>query len=189
MHWSLGARELGRPVKWTGDRSGSLVSDTHARDAETDSEMALDENGKILAIRVKADYGIDAYLPRRHRCRPASGHGVPERLGQREYSYPRGFQQYHRTGYRAGRPEAVYVVERLLDIAADEMGIDPVKSSRGLYHRGEDAFTTLIPTVYDPGDFPGITHHAADIADIPGFEARKAESAPAAARAGHVFVH
>ena len=56
------ARELGRPVKWTGDRSESLVSDTHARDAETDSEMALDENGKILAIRVKADYGVGAYL-------------------------------------------------------------------------------------------------------------------------------
>ena len=170
------ARELGRPVKWTGDRSESLVSDTHARDAETDSEMALDENGKILAIRVKADYGVGAYL--------SASAPVPACIGSMVYQnvYEYGAMHIHIrvvfsnttwTGpYRgAGRPEAVYVVERLLDIAADEMGIDPVEIRHGIY-RGEDTLHTN-PDGIRSGDFPGITDHAADIADIPLRGARR----------------
>ncbi len=177
------ARELGRPVKWTADRSESLVSDTHGRDAETDSEMALDENGRILAIRVKADYGVGAYL--------SASAPVPACIGSMVYQNVYEYDAMHIrirvvfsnttwTGpYRgAGRPEAVYVVERLLDIAADEMGIDPVEiRQRNYIAKDRMPFTTLIPTVYDSGDFSGITDHAAEVADIAGFESRKAESA------------
>ena len=177
------ARELGRPVKWTGDRSESLVSDTHGRDAECDSEMALDENGKILAIRVKADYGLGAYL--------SASAPVPACIGSMVYQNVYEYEAMHIhirvvfshttwTGpYRgAGRPEAVYVVERLLDIAADEMGIDPVEiRNRNYIAKDKMPFTTLIPTVYDSGDFAGITEHAAEITDLVGFEKRKEESA------------
>jgi len=177
------ARELGRPVKWTGDRSESLVSDTHGRDAECDSEMALDENGKILAIRVKADYGLGAYL--------SASAPVPACIGSMVYQNVYEYEAMHIhirvvfshttwTGpYRgAGRPEAVYVVERLLDIAADEMGIDPVEiRNRNYITKDKMPFTTLIPTVYDSGDFAGITEHAAEITDLAGFGKRKEESA------------
>ena len=177
------ARELGRPVKWTGDRSESLVSDTHGRDAECDSEMALDENGKILAIRVKADYGLGAYL--------SASAPVPACIGSMVYQNVYEYEAMHIhirvvfshttwTGpYRgAGRPEAVYVVERLLDIAADEIGIDPVEiRNRNYIAKDKMPFTTLIPTVYDSGDFAGITEHAAEITDLVGFEKRKEESA------------
>ncbi|MEE2722851.1 MAG: xanthine dehydrogenase family protein molybdopterin-binding subunit [Pseudomonadota bacterium] len=177
------ARELGRPVKWTGDRSESLVSDTHGRDAECDSEMALDENGKILAIRVKADYGLGAYL--------SASAPVPACIGSMVYQNVYEYEAMHIhirvvfshttwTGpYRgAGRPEAVYVVERLLDIAADEIGIDPVEiRNRNYIAKDKMPFTTLIPTVYDSGDFAGITEHAAEITDLAGFEKRKEESA------------
>ncbi len=177
------ARELGRPVKWTGDRSESLVSDTHGRDAECDSEMALDENGKILAIRVKADYGLGAYL--------SASAPVPACIGSMVYQNVYEYEAMHIhirvvfshttwTGpYRgAGRPEAVYVVERLLDIAAVEIGIDPVEiRNRNYIAKDKMPFTTLIPTVYDSGDFAGITEHAAEITDLAGFEKRKEESA------------
>lgn len=177
------AQKLSRPVKWTGDRSESLVSDTHGRDAECLSEMALDANGKILAIRVKADYGLGAYL--------SASAPVPACIGSMVYQNVYEYDAMHIhirvvfshttwTGpYRgAGRPEAVYVVERLLDIAADEMGIDPVEiRNRNYIPKDKMPFTTLIPTVYDSGDFAGITQHAVEIADLPGFAARKADSA------------
>ena len=177
------ALKLGRPVKWTGDRSESLVSDTHARDAECDSEMALDENGKILAIRVKADYGLGAYL--------SASAPVPACIGSMVYQNVYEYAAMHIrirtvfsnttwTGpYRgAGRPEAVYVVERLLDIASRKMGIDPVELRRRNYiDKDKIPFTTLIPTVYDSGDFSGITEVAAEIADLPGFPKRKEAAA------------
>ena len=76
------------------------------------------------------------------------------------------------------------MVERLLDIAADEMGIDPVEiRQRNYIAKDKMPYRTLIPTVYDSGDFSGITDHAAEIADIAGFAARKAESAARGSRA------
>ena len=175
--------KLGRPVKWTGERAESLVSDTHARDAECDSEMALDKNGKILAIRVLADYGIGAYL--------SASAPVPACIGSMVYQNVYEYEAMHIhirtvfsnttwTGpYRgAGRPEAVYVVERLLDIAAEKIGIDPIEiRQRNYIQKNKMPFTTLIPTVYDSGDFSGITNHAAEMADIEGFPDRKIDAA------------
>lgn len=177
------AKRLRRPVKWTGDRSESLVSDTHGRDAECLSEMALDANGKILAIRVHADYGVGAYL--------SHSAPVPACIGSMVYPNVYAYEAMHIhirvvfshttwTGpYRgAGRPEAVYVVERLLDMAADEMGIDPVEiRQRNYVPVDQMPFTTLIPTVIDSGDFAGLTTHAAEVADLGGFADRKAASA------------
>ena len=177
------AFRLHRPVKWTGERSESLISDTHGRDAECLSEMALDADGRILALRVRGDYGLGAYL--------SASAPVPACIGSMVYPNVYRFEAMHLhirvvfshttwTGpYRgAGRPEAVYVVERLLDMAADEMGIDPLEiRQRNYIPKDSMPFTTLIPTVYDSGDFAGLSEHAAKIADIAGFAARKAASA------------
>ena len=175
--------KLGRPVKWTGERTESLVSDTHGRDAECLSEMALDANGKILAIRVLADYGLGAYL--------SSSAPVPACIGSMVYPNVYNFEAMHIRirvvfsnttwvgPYRgAGRPEAIYVVERLLDLAADQMGIDPVEiRKRNYIPTDKMPFTTLVPTVYDSGDFKGLAEHAVKAADLGGFAARKADSA------------
>ncbi len=177
------AMKLARPVKWTGERTESLVSDTHGRDAECASELALDANGKILGLRVVADYGLGAYL--------SASAPVPACIGSMVYPNVYNLDTMHIrirvvfshttwTGpYRgAGRPEAVYTIERLLDIAADEMGIDPVEiRKRNYIPQDQMPFTTLVQTVYDSGDFTGLSEHAAKTADIAGFAARKAESA------------
>ena len=179
--WS--AMRLHRPVKWTATRSESLVSDTHGRDAECLSEMALDANGKIIAIRVLADYGLGAYLSSSAPVPACIGSMVYPNVYEYEAMYIHirvVFSHTTWTGpYRgAGRPEAVYVVERLLDIAAGEMGIDPVEIRKRNYIPKEKMpFTTLVPTVYDSGDFAGITEHAAEVADLPGYPARKVETA------------
>jgi carbon-monoxide dehydrogenase large subunit len=179
------AMKLARPVKWTGERTESLVSDTHGRDAECASELALDANGKILGLRVVADYGLGAYL--------SASAPVPACIGSMVYPNVYNLDAMHIrirvvfshttwTGpYRgAGRPEAVYTIERLLDIAADEMGIDPVEiRKRNYIPQDQMPFTTLVQTVYDSGDFTGLSEHAANTADIAGFAARKAESAKA----------
>lgn len=177
------ARRLRRPVKWTADRSESLVSDTHGRDAECRAEMALAGDGRILALRVAADYGLGAYL--------SASAPVSACIGALVYPNVYAYEAMHIhlrtvfshttwTGpYRgAGRPEAVYVVERLLDIAAGEMNLDPVEIRRRNYVTPDQMpFTTHAGTVIDSGDFPGLTVHAAEVADLPGFDGRRKESA------------
>ena len=177
------ARRLRRPVKWTADRSESLVSDTHGRDAECLSEMALDGTGRILGLRVRADYGLGAYL--------SASAPVSACIGAMVYPNVYDYQAMHIhirtvfshttwTGpYRgAGRPEAIYVVERLLDMAADELGADPVEIRQRNYVPAEKMpYTTPVPTVIDSGDFPALTAHAAEIADTAGFDARREKAA------------
>ncbi len=176
------ARRLRRPVKWTADRSESLVSDTHGRDAECRGEMALAEDGRILAVRVAADYGIGAYLSASAPVTACIGALVYPNVYAYDAMHVRlrtVFSHTVWTGpYRgAGRPEAVYVVERLLDIAAREMGIDPVEIRQRNYVTPDRMpFETRAGTVIDSGDFPALTRHAAEIADLPGFTARREES-------------
>ncbi len=176
------SKRLQRPVKWTGDRSESLVSDTHGRDAECFGEMALDANGRILALRVRGDYGLGAYLSDSAPVSACIGAMVYPNVYEYEamHIHIRAiFSHTNWTGpYRgAGRPEAIYVVERLLDIAAAEMGLDPVEVRRRNYVSTDQMpYTTLVPTVIDSGDFAGLTDHACDVADLAGYAARKAES-------------
>src|SRR5712672_222274 len=178
MHAS---RELGRPVKWTDERSGSFLSDTHGRDAETTAELALDRDGNFLAVRLTiygnlgATYGAPG---------PATRNAVRNTLGVYktpliEVSTKCMFTNTTPVGaYRgAGRPEANYYMERLVDAAAAEMGIDRVELRRR-NHIPPEAMPYKAPngTIYDSGDFTNLLNKALALADWDGFAERKEES-------------
>jgi aerobic carbon-monoxide dehydrogenase large subunit len=175
------ARELGRPVKWTDDRSGSFVSDTHGRDAETTAELALDRDGNFLAVRLTiygnlgATYGAPG---------ASSRNAVRNTLGVYrtpliEVSTKCVFTNTTPVGaYRgAGRPEANYYMERLVDTAAAEMCIDRVELRRR-NHIPPEVMPYKAPngTTYDSGDFTNLLNKALALADWDGFPARQAES-------------
>jgi carbon-monoxide dehydrogenase large subunit len=175
------ARELGRPVKWTDDRSGSFLSDTHGRDAEMTAELALDHDGNFLAVRLTgygnlgATYGAPG-PPTRNAVRNTLGVYKTPLI---EVSTKCMFTNTTPVGaYRgAGRPEANYYMERLVDAAAAEMGIDRVELRRR-NHIPPEAMPYKSPngTTYDSGDFTNLLNQALDLADWDGFAARKAES-------------
>jgi carbon-monoxide dehydrogenase large subunit len=175
------ARELDRPVKWTDDRSGSFVSDTHGRDAETTAELALDRDGNFLAVRLTifGDLGATYGAPG-----PPTRNAVRNTLGVYktpliEVTTKCVFTNTTPVGaYRgAGRPEANYYMERLVDAAAAEMGIDRVELRRR-NHIPPEAMPYKAPngTTYDSGDFTNLLNQALALADWDGFAARKAES-------------
>jgi carbon-monoxide dehydrogenase large subunit len=175
------ARELGRPVKWTDDRSGSFVSDTHGRDAETTAELALDRDGNFLAVRLTifgnlgATYGAPG-PPTRNAVRNTLGVYKTPLI---EVSTKCVFTNTTPIGaYRgAGRPEANYYMERLVDTAAAEMGINRVELRRR-NHISPKAMPYKAPngTTYDSGDFTNLLDQALALADWDGFAARKAGS-------------
>ena len=128
------ARELGRPVKWTDERSGSFVSDTHGRDADMDAELALDRDGNFLAVRLTGYGNLGATLG---APGPSTNNAVRNTLGVYqtpliEVSTKCVFTNTTPVGaYRgAGRPEANYYMERLVETAAREIGIDRVALRR-----------------------------------------------------------
>ncbi|HYZ43110.1 MAG TPA: xanthine dehydrogenase family protein molybdopterin-binding subunit, partial [Stellaceae bacterium] len=175
------ARALGRPVKWTDDRSGSFVSDTHGRDAETTAELALDRDGNFLAVRLTiygnlgATYGAPG-PPTRNAVRNTLGVYKTPLI---EVTTKCVFTNTTPVGaYRgAGRPEANYYMERLVDAAAAEMGINRVELRRR-NHIPPEAMPYQAPngTTYDSGDFTNLLNKALAMADWDGFPARKAES-------------
>jgi aerobic carbon-monoxide dehydrogenase large subunit len=175
------ARELGRPVKWTDDRSGSFFSDTHGRDAEMTAELALDRDGNFLAVRLTgygnlgATYGAPG-PPTRNAVRNTLGVYKTPLI---EVSVKCVFTNTTPVGaYRgAGRPEANYYMERLVDVAAAEMGIDRVEL-RHRNHIPPEAMPYKAPngTTYDSGDFTTLLNDALALADWDGFAVRKAES-------------
>jgi aerobic carbon-monoxide dehydrogenase large subunit len=177
----LGARELGRPVKWTDDRSGSFVSDSHGRDHEMSAELALDAEGNFLAVRLNgygnlgATYGAPG---------PVTRNAVRNTLGVYktpliEVSTKCVFTTTTPVGaYRgAGRPEANYYMERLVDTAAAETGIDRI-ALRRKNHIQPEAMPYKSPNgnIYDSGDFTNLLDKALALADWDGFPARQAES-------------
>ena len=175
------ARALGRPVKWTDDRSGSFVSDTHGRDAETTAELALDRDGYFLAVRLTiygnlgATYGAPG-PPTRNAVRNTLGVYKTPLI---EVTTKCVFTNTTPVGaYRgAGRPEANYYMERVVDAAAAEMGINRVELRRR-NHIPPEAMPYQAPngTTYDSGDFTNLLNKALAMADWDGFPARKAES-------------
>jgi len=175
------ARELGRPVKWTDDRSGSFLSDTHGRDAEMTAELALDRDGNFLAVRLTgygnlgATYGAPG-PPTRNAVRNTLGVYKTPLI---EVSVKCVFTNTTPVGaYRgAGRPEANYYMERLVDMAAAELGIDRVELRRR-NHIPPEAMPYKAPngTTYDSGDFTNLLNQALALADWNGFAARKGES-------------
>ncbi len=176
-------RLLGRPVKWTDERGESFLSDSHGRDHDMEQEIALDADGRILALRVTGYGNIGAYLSNGTVLQP-TGNIVRNIIGVYatpllEVTAEGDVHQHHPVGpYRgAGRPEGNYYIERLLDTAAREMGIDPVEIRRR-NHIQPDAFPYKTPagTTYDSGDFPAMLDKALALADWDGFAARKKES-------------
>jgi aerobic carbon-monoxide dehydrogenase large subunit len=173
------SRRLGRPVKWTATRSESIMGDDHGRDQVVHCEMALDESGRILAIRAQAVHAVGAYV--------TGAAVVPVlyalKLIPNVYTVPALhvatraiFTNTVPTGpYRgAGRPEAVYVTERLLDLAAQQLKIDPVEIRRRNYIApGAMPYTTPTGFVYDSGEFAKLTDKCLELADWPGYAARK----------------
>lgn len=180
--WAAG--KLGRPVKWVCQRSEGFVSDAHGRDHVTEAELALDEDGKFLAMRVKTLANMGAYLS-------TFGPNIPTNLYapllSGVYVIPSIYCEvkcvFTNTvpvdAYRgAGRPEATFVVERLVDMAAREMGIDKVEiRRRNMIEREAYPYQTPVLVEYDSGDPKGCLERAEVLADVAGFEARRAEAA------------
>jgi carbon-monoxide dehydrogenase large subunit len=174
---------LGRPVKWTDDRSGSFLSDQHGRDHDFAGELALDKDGAILAVRLTGFANVGGYLA---NVGPLMGSmGVTRNLAAVyrtpliEVSTKVMFTNTSPVGaYRgAGRPEANYFMERLIDTAAREMGLDSVAMRRRNHIKPEEMpYKTASGTVYDSGEFTALLDKALQMADVAGFAKRKAES-------------
>ena len=174
---------LGRPVKWTDDRSGSFLSDQHGRDHDFDAELALDKDGTFLAVRLVGYANLGGYLSNVGAAMGALG--VTRNLAA-IYRTPLisvstkvCFTHTSPIGaYRgAGRPEANYFMERLIDTAAREMGIDQVEMRKRNHIKPEEMpYKTASGTVYDSGEFTVLLDKALKLADIDGFAGRKAES-------------
>jgi carbon-monoxide dehydrogenase large subunit len=177
------AKLLGRPVKWTDERGESFLSDSHGRDHDMEQELALDADGRILALRITGYGNIGAYLSNGTVLQP-TGNIVRNSIGVyatplQEVTAKAMFTNTSPVGpYRgAGRPEGNYYIERLLDTAAREMGIDPADIRRRNHIQPEAMpYKTPAGTTYDSGDFPTILDKALAAADWDGFPARKKES-------------
>ncbi len=177
------ARALGRPVKWTDDRSDSFLSDSHGRDHEVDAALALDAEGRFLAIRIQGYGNLGAYLSNATTI-PPTVNTMKNMIGVYatpliEASARCVFSNTTPVGpYRgAGRPEGNYYMERLVDAAAVEMGIDRVELRRRNHIQPEQMpYSAPSGMAYDSGDFPAILDEALAMADWDGFAARRIES-------------
>jgi aerobic carbon-monoxide dehydrogenase large subunit len=176
------AKQLNRPVKWTADRSESYVSDAHGRDHQTVAELALDKDGKFLAMRVKTTANLGAYLSTFASCVPTILYAT---LLAGQYTTPlihcEVTSVFTNTApvdaYRgAGRPEATYVVERLVETAAREMKIDPAEIRRRNFIRSFP-YQTPVALLYDIGNYDATLDAAIKMADVAGYASRKEESA------------
>jgi carbon-monoxide dehydrogenase large subunit len=177
------ARLLGRPVKWTNDRSGSFLSDHHGRAQEVVGELALDARGRFLAVRLTGHADMGAYLTRFGPLIPSINYVKnvvgPYRTPLIEVSTKMVLTNTVPVGaYRgAGRPEAVYFMERLIDAAAAETGTDRITlRRRNFIQPKEFPFAAASGQTYDCGDFENLLDQALDAADWEGFSARKRQS-------------
>jgi aerobic carbon-monoxide dehydrogenase large subunit len=177
------ARALGRPVKWTDERSGSFVSDSHGRNHDVTGELALDAEGNFLAVRLSSFANVGAFLS---PVAPMPGTINAVKNVQGMYRTPLievstkvvFTNTSHVSAYRgAGRPEGNYYMERLVDAAAAEMGIDRMALRRRNQIRpAELPRKTASAVTYDSGDFVALTKQAYELADGKGFAKRKRES-------------
>src|SRR5262249_2833575 len=177
------ARTLGRPVKWTDERSGSFVSDNHGRAQVQTAELALDDKGKFLALRLTglADLGacLGAMAPQPRTLNVVRNSASLYRTPLIEASIKCVLTNTTFVSpYRgAGRPEGNYFMERVIDVAAAETGIDRVELRRRNQIRpGELPYKAASGATYDSGDFPAVMKQALEIGDWKGFPARRRES-------------
>jgi aerobic carbon-monoxide dehydrogenase large subunit len=177
------ARALGRPVKWTDERSGSFVSDSHGRDHELTAELALDADGTFLAVRITNFGNMGGFLsqvaPMPSTLNTVKNVQSVYRTPLIEVSTKCVFTNTsHVSAYRgAGRPEGNYYMERLIDAAAAEMEIDRIElRRRNQIKPREIPIKVASGSTYDSGDFPAVLKQALEIADAKGFARRKRES-------------
>ncbi len=178
---TFAAKAVGRPVKWTSSRSEAFMSDAHGRDHVTKIELAMDENGKFLALRTDTHANMGAYLSTFAPSIPTWLHGT---LMAGNYTTPLIYVNVKAVftntvpvdAYRgAGRPEATFQLERVVDKAAREMGIDPVELRRRNFIT-EFPYATPVAVEYDTGDYHATMDKLLEMSDHAGFEARAAES-------------
>ncbi|MEX5729220.1 carbon-monoxide dehydrogenase large subunit [Rhodovulum iodosum] len=178
---TFAAKQLRRPVKWTCQRSESFITDAHGRDHVTKIELALDAEGHFQAIRTETYANMGAYLSTFAPSVPTWLHGT---LMAGNYTTPLIYVNVKAVftntvpvdAYRgAGRPEATFQLERVIDKAAREMGIDPVEIRRKNFVT-EFPYATPVAVEYDTGDYHATLDKLLEIADVAGFEARLAES-------------
>ena len=177
------AKKLGRPVKWSGDRSDAFVSDTHARDHVTDVELTLDDGGRFLAIQASTIADMGAYLS-------TFGPMIPTVTGSNLlvgiYTIPAAYVRVRcvftntvpTDAYRgAGRPEACYALERTIDLAARRLGLSAAEiRERNFIPADAMPYETCMGETYDSGDFPRNLADALANAEWNGIAARRAKS-------------
>ena len=176
-------RQVGRPVRWTADRVESFLGDAHARDHFTRVELALDEAGQFLGLKVDTTASMGAYLSNYATSIPTYFYAT---LLAGTYRTPVIYCNVKAVftntapvdAYRgAGRPEAAYLVERIVDIAANEMGIDAIELRRRNFIRPTDfPYETPVALTYDIGDYEASLDAALGMIDYDGFAKRKNES-------------
>ncbi len=176
------AKKTGRPVKWTADRSEAFVTDAHGRDHVTHAELGFDENNKIVGMTVKTIANLGAYMSTFSSAVPTYLYAT---LLSGQYDIPSIYCEvdsvYTNTvpvdAYRgAGRPEATFVVERLIEVAARELGVDPADLRKKNFVR-TFPYQTVVASLYDAGDYEASLSKAMEIHDAKGFKQRKRESA------------
>jgi carbon-monoxide dehydrogenase large subunit len=178
------AKKVGRPVKWTCDRSEAFLADAHGRDHVTHAEMAFGDDGKITGLKVKTVANLGAYMSTFSSSVPTYLYAT---LLSGQYDIPAIYCEvdavYTNTvpvdAYRgAGRPEATFVVERLVEVGAREQGMDPADLRKKNFIKSFPHQTPVIMT-YDAGDYQASLKKAMEIGDVKGFGKRKRDSARA----------
>jgi carbon-monoxide dehydrogenase large subunit len=176
------SRRVGRPIKWTAERSESFLTDAHGRDHVSTVELALDKDGKFLAMRVNTTANMGAYLSTFASCIPTILYAT---LLAGQYATPHIYCRVQAVftntapvdAYRgAGRPEAAYLVERVVELAARELKIDPPELRRRNFIR-KFPYATPVGLTYDTGDYEATLKRVLEIAEVSGFATRKAASA------------
>jgi carbon-monoxide dehydrogenase large subunit len=180
--WTAG--KLKRPVKWTAERVESFMSDAHGRDHVTHVELGLDKDNKFVALKVSTLANMGAYLSTFATCIPTYLYGT---LLAGTYTTPAIYVETKAVfthtvpvdAYRgAGRPEATYLLERIVDLAADELGMDPAElRRRNFIPANAFPYQTPVALQYDSGDYQTTLELATKAAGYEGFEARRQEAA------------
>jgi len=176
------SKQLNRPIKWNCERGEAFLSDAHGRDHVSQAEMAMDANGKFLAMRVHTDANMGAYLSTFATAVPTILYAT---LLAGQYTTPQVYVEVDAwftntapvDAYRgAGRPEATYLLERLVTRCAWDMGLSQAEIRKRNFIT-EFPYQTPVALQYDTGDFHACMDQAQELAEVAGFEERKAASA------------
>lgn len=175
------SKRVGRPIKWTAERSEAFLSDAHGRDHVSKAELALDAQGNFLALRVHTTANMGAYLSTFASCIPTILYAT---LLAGQYKTPAIYCEVQAVftntapvdAYRgAGRPEATFLLERIVETAARELKIDPAELRRRNFIT-QFPYATPVGLTYDTGDYNATLSRALELADVKGFAARRAAS-------------